>query len=79
MYKRSLDTGDTAEARKAWFMDLAGFEAQKREWERLAAEITITPERARAVTAEWGAWVAATNPLVADGEASDVFEPMSAA
>lgn len=76
IYKRSLDTSDPAEARKVWPKALAEFEAQKREWERLGAEITITPERARAVAAEWAAWVAATNPLVVDGDASDIFEPM---
>ena len=45
-------------------------------WERRSNVVTLTPERAATLAAQWAAWVAGGGRLDTGDETSDVFEPL---
>jgi hypothetical protein len=73
--KLSLGTKDAAAARGAWSGVLAQWEALVAEWERKLNAVTLTPETAAEVAAQWAAWIAADlSRLNRSGEDASIFE-----
>jgi integrase len=74
--KISTGTADRKAAEAKLPEVLKQWVALQAEWERKLNLVSLTPERAQEIAAQWAAWIASGARLDTDGEDSDVFEPL---
>lgn len=74
--KLSTGTADRHQAKRRWPDLLRQWVELEAEWERRLNLVVMTPDRAKAVTAQWVASIAAGGLVESNGETSDLFDTL---